>query len=347
MRSLRLLPIFLTSVTSFHTRIEQQPIPNPVPDQMIPVSTDINPPNAVTDIPPIGLGTWELRVSPENTTDAVAYAIEAGYRHIDAAMAYNNQEAVGKGIHKGLKKAGLKREDIWVTSKLWNDNHGTFEAVETDFNKTLSLLNLTYLDLYHMHWPIGHSPDNSTFDYLTTWNSMTQLLSTNRVRHLGICNFAPEQLRVLTTSSTVKPYSHQFELHLYLPQPWWLSWHKRLGIKVTAYSPLGNMNPVYHDRLPKGQPKLLNHTIVKDIAKRRGCAPAQVVLAWNLQRGVDSVIPKSSHPQWIDENLRAWECRLLEKDFSKLEGLGEEWESRFNNPSKNWGVQLFKGLDGL
>ncbi|KAF1836046.1 Aldo/keto reductase, partial [Decorospora gaudefroyi] len=300
--------------------------------------------------PAIGFGTWNLKESQENTTIAVAIAIEKGYRQIDCAAAYGNEQAVGKGIHKGLEKAGLKRAQIWVTSKLWNDHHAS-DRVEAGLNQTLQDLNLDYLDLYLMHWPVGKGPDDKKyhFDYLDTWHAMSELLKSGRVRHIGVSNFSPDQLKDLLKHSHVKPAVHQMELHPYLPQSKWVRAHQAHGIAVTAYSPLGNMNPTYGDRARRSvttqskAPLLLENEMIKDIAGKRDCTAAQVVLAWGMSRGT-SVIPKSKHETYIKENLGAKRCGLETDDLAKIDELGED-PVRFNNPGRTWGVHLFEGLD--
>jgi alcohol dehydrogenase (NADP+) len=225
------------------------------------------------------------------------------------------------------------------------------DRVEFGLNQTLKDLDLDYLDLFLMHWPVGKGPNDKKyhFDYLSTWNAMSKLLDTGRVRHIGISNFAPAQLKDLIKNSKVKPAVHQMELHPYLPQAKWIRIHQAHGISVTAYSPLGNMNPTYGDRSRRSAttqskaPILLEHQVVLDIAKERDCTPAQVVLAWGMSRGT-SVIPKSKHEGYIKENLGANECVLEEQDLQRVGDIGDE-PVRFNNPGKGWGVKLYEGLD--
>lgn len=175
---------------------------------------------------------------------------------------------------------------------------------------------------------------------------MTKLLATKKVRHIGVSNFSPTQLTALLASHPRnKPYAHQLETHPYLPQDGFLATHKTLGIHVTAYSPLGNMNPTYtswrKERAAEAVPPLLDNDIVKSIAEDRDCTPAQVALAWGMKRGT-SVIPKSKHEDRIIENYETVEkCRLEKSDFKRLEELPVK---RFNNPSKAWGVPLYDGL---
>ncbi|APA15860.1 hypothetical protein sscle_15g106300 [Sclerotinia sclerotiorum 1980 UF-70] len=309
--------------------------------------------------PLIGFGTWNLNISPENTTETVAYAIEIGYRQIDCAAAYQNEVDVGRGIKEGLKRAGLKREDIWITSKLWNDHHGDYENVEKGLNQTLKDLGLDYLDLYLMHWPIGFAPDGTkNLDHVQTYKSLISLPK-SRVRNIGVSNFSPLQLKNVVSTGTI-PYTHQMELHPYLQQSAWVATHKALGIKMTAYSPLGNTNPTYHSSSSSSSPSssssskdqketippLLQNEILNEIAQSRNCTPAQVALKWNIGRGI-SVIPKSSHKQWIEENLQAENCELTHSDLTKLRFVGRKWLRRFNDPGEDWGVRLFEGLEGV
>ncbi|KAI9642625.1 hypothetical protein NHQ30_009430 [Ciborinia camelliae] len=375
---LRLVLTLSLSLTTTHAL----QIPPQHPIAIAPASSSSSPTPSLPQ-PLMGFGTWNLNLSPENTTEAVAYAIEIGYRHIDCAGRYLNEVDVGRGIKEGLKRAGLKREDLWVTSKLWNDRHGDYENVERGLNQTLHDLDLEYLDLYLMHWPIGFSPDGTKhLDHVQTYRSLISLPQT-RVLHIGVSNFSPLQLKNVI-STGVPPYIHQMELHPYLQQSAWVATHKALGIKMTAYSPLGNTNPTYHSsssssssspsssssspsssssspssssfplqkidaenvNVNEKAPPLLQNKILQDIAARRNCTPAQVALKWNMGRGI-SVIPKSSHKEWIWENFHAQNCQLTHVDLTKLRFVGRKWLSRFNNPGEDWGVRLFEGLDGV
>ncbi|KAF2225111.1 NADP-dependent oxidoreductase domain-containing protein [Elsinoe ampelina] len=298
--------------------------------------------------PLLGFGTWNL--DRENATEAVSYALQTGYRHIDCAAAYRNEKLVGKGIKDGLRKADLWREDIWVTSKLWNDHHDP-KLVPLALDQTLKDLGLSYLDLYHMHWPVSSPPSttNTTISYLPTWLAMEKLLRTRKVRYIGISNFSPAQLDHLLTHSTVPPAVHQMELHPYLQQRDWIAYHSMRGIHVTAYSPLGGTNPTYHngEGKPDGPVQILSNPVVKAIADKRSCTPAQVVLQWGIQRRT-SVIPKSSHKSRIEENYGhgGVPCELQREDLDLIAGLGRE-EKRYNNPSESWGVGLYEGLEGV
>ena len=223
-------------------------------------------------------------------------------------------------------------------------SHGNASLAEEALTKTLKDLGLDYLDLYLMHWPVGISPDGtlSGDDYVETWKSMISLPK-QKARQIGICNFAPEQLTKLIGKTGVKPFSHQMEMHPYLPQTAWVAAHKSLGIAITAYSPLGNSNPGYKHDFP---PSLLRNEILVDIAGRTGCTTAQIALKWGMERGT-SVIPKSAHEDHIVENFKAGECELSAGDLKKVDGLKAKYLTRFLNPSKQWGVKLFEGLEGV
>ncbi|KAL3417764.1 aldo/keto reductase [Phlyctema vagabunda] len=294
--------------------------------------------------PPIGFGTWNLALSPENTTEAVSLAIQAGYRQIDGAAIYRNEKAVGKGIREGLQKAKISRDEIWVTSKLWNDHHGDAALAEEALNKTLEDLGLEYLDLYLMHWPVGVAPETepAPLNYIQTWKSMIALPK-EKVLNIGISNFSPAQLTDIIAKTGVKPSVHQMEMHPYLPQSSWLATHEALGIAVTAYSPLGNSNPTYRpgDGSP---PPLLKNDLILEVASDANCTAAQVALAWGVGRGT-SVIPKSAHEVHFSENFRALQCELSVENTAKLDLLSAKYLARFSNPSQKWGVRLFEGLE--
>ncbi|KAL8706093.1 MAG: hypothetical protein Q9225_007982 [Loekoesia sp. 1 TL-2023] len=305
-------------------------------------------------IPSLGFGTWNLDKS--NASEAVSAALQAGYRHLDCATVYGNQKEVGKGIADGLKKAGLNRSDIWVTSKLWNDHRFYSHdpaLVPEALDDTLSDLGLDYLDLWLMHWPVASSQGKTKLDYLDTsiaeilfrqaWHAMEKLHETDKLRNIGVSNFSPVQLGDLIANCNIKPAVHQFEAHPYLPQSQWINSHVILGIQVTAYSPFANTNPTYKPG-DDDPPLLLTNTDLLAIAAERGCTAAQVALVWGMSRGT-SVIPKSSHVDHIKENFGALDCKLDYEDLDRIDDLSKKYLKRFNNPSKGYGVKLFEGLE--
>lgn len=302
-------------------------------------SSDRAEPLTLDAIPLLGFGTWNLK--EKNTSEAVSWAIQVGYRHIDCAAIYGNEEEVGKGIADGLQKVGLKRENLWITSKLWNDHHAP-EAVKEALDVSLTKLGLDYLDLYHMHWPVssGAGGKNQIY-YLKTWEAMSEQLKAGKTRHIGVSNFSPAQLEDLLNNTSTPPQVHQFEVHPYLQQTEFLDWHSKRGIHVTAYSPLGGTNPTYKEG-DKPEP-LLRSTTVNKIAAKRGCTPAQVALQFGISRGT-SVIPKSVKKDHIESNFNATRCVLKKQDFKKLADLGA-YHHRYNNPAKSWDVPLYEGLE--
>jgi len=167
-------------------------------------------------------------------------------------------------------------------------------------------------------------------------------LPKEKVLNIGISNFSPAQLTEIIAKTGVTPFAHQMELHPYLPQSTWIATHKSLGISVTAYSPLGGTNPIYHPG--KETPPLLKNDVLLEIAGKTHCTPAQVALAWGIKRGT-SVIPKSAHEDHFVENLEALQCDLGIKDLAKIDLLAKKYLTRFSNPSKSWGVKLFEGLE--
>ncbi|KAK4503079.1 hypothetical protein PRZ48_006506 [Zasmidium cellare] len=311
------------------------------PPEQIPISPIESPTEPLTldAIPLLGFGTWNLK--EKNTSEAVSWAIQTGYRHIDAAAIYGNEVEVGKGIRDGLLRTGLQREHLWITSKLWNDKHDP-NLVESGLDASLHKLGLTYLDLYHMHWPVADTLfSGKKISYRDTWGAMILQQQKGKTRHIGVANFSPAQLQDLLNHTSVPPAVHQFELHPYLQQNEWIEWHKNHSIHVTAYSPLAGTNPTYDES--DGPTPLLKEKHIHKIAKKRGCTPAQVVLQWGILRGT-SVIPKSIHKDYISSNFHATECELKKKDLEKVDKLGKE-HHRYNNPSKSWKVDLYQGLE--
>nr|POE79947.1 putative oxidoreductase c26f1.07 [Quercus suber] len=305
--------------------------------EQVPLEAAITYTNPET-IPKLGFGTWNLDKS--NATEAVSWAIQTGYRHIDCAAIYGNEKEVGRGIADGLLKTGLRRQDLWITSKLWNDHHGR-NAVQSAIEKTLQDLGVGYLDLYHMHWPVSSGVfGGNTIEYRETWGAMELMVVHGKTTHIGVSNFSPYQLEHLLNHTSTKPAVHQFETHAYLQQPDFLAWHEKHGIHVTAYSPLGGTNPTYDagDLTP-----LLKNDVIAKVARKRSCTPAQVALAWGLSRGT-SVIPKAQRQDHIVENFNATLCALTAKDLHKIEKLGKE-HHRYNNPSKSWKLELYEGLE--
>ncbi|EXJ66395.1 uncharacterized protein A1O5_10547 [Cladophialophora psammophila CBS 110553] len=297
----------------------------------------------IKEIPQLGLGLWNSK--DEDATKAVEYAFKAGYRHLDSAAAYGNEDFVGRTLNSS---ASPRREKYWITSKLWNTAHRP-KLVRPALEKTLSDLQVPYLDLYLMHWPVAFLPnqdpgrtvvdqDTSIHD---TWAAMEELVRANLTRHIGVSNFSPRQLDDLLAKCKIRPAAHEFETHPYLQQQEFVDWHLKNNITVIAYSPLANMNPTYNGKYPD-LPPILEDPFWTDLASKKNVTPAQAILAWGRQRGT-IVIPKSVHQDRIVENLGSMNVTFTDKEMTMT--TEQDKRSRFNNPSKSWGVELFEGLD--
>ncbi|ORY77579.1 NADP-dependent oxidoreductase domain-containing protein [Leucosporidium creatinivorum] len=284
-------------------------------------------------IPAVGLGTWNS--APGQVRTAVATAIAAGYRHIDCAAIYQNESEVGQGI----KDAGVAREKLWLTSKLWNSSHSP-ERVELALDETLKNLGVSYLDLYLMHWPVafakGKREDGKpnidwalTEDPLPTWRALEALVESGKVKHIGISNFTIGRAKRLLAQAKIKPVVNQVELNLRCAQPELVAWSKANGILLEAYSPLGST----------GAPQLEDE-VVQEIAKAHKVDPANVLISWQIQRGL-VVLPKSVTPSRIKSNFQ--DVELTSAEVDKLEARAKELgESRTVDPSKGWGVKIFE-----
>jgi diketogulonate reductase-like aldo/keto reductase len=251
--------------------------------------------NGVT-MPQLGFGVFQ--VPDEETTAAVAEALRAGYRSIDTAKVYGNEEGVARAIHE----SGIPREDLFVTTKLWNDDHG-YDATMRAFDASRDRLGLDQLDLYLVHWP---TPERD--DYVQTWRAFEKLLADGVVRAVGVSNFHPAHLRRIVDETGTVPSVNQIELHPYLQQAELRGLHGDLGIVTEAWSPLA-----------KGGDLLGEHAVVT-MAEKHGRTPAQVVIRWHLQLG-NVVIPKSVTPSRIRENLAVFDFDLDTDDLARMSTL--------------------------
>ena len=279
-------------------------------------------------MPALGLGTWKSK--PEEMYNTVKTAISLGYRHIDCAAIYGNEIEIGQALADCIQEGLVKREDLWITSKLWCSSHG-LENVEPALQKTLNDLQLDYLDLYLIHWPVAFKsgvvlPDTGD-DFISleelpiaeTWRGMENSVEKGLCHHIGVSNFSIKKLRDLLKIAKIKPEMNQIELHPYLQQNKMLEFCKESGIFITAYSSLGSSDRP--DNLKTNEePILLQNPVIINIAKKHNCSNAQILLAWGLQRGT-SVIPKSVNPQRLQENLAADEINLSDDEMAEIAKL--------------------------
>ncbi|MBG0829912.1 aldo/keto reductase [Planomonospora sp. ID67723] len=247
-------------------------------------------------MPRLGFGVW--RVPGGEAAAAVSAALEAGYRSVDTAKLYRNEEGVGRAI----RASGVPREELFVTTKLWNDDHG-YDAALRAFDASMDRLGLDYLDLYLIHWPVP-AQDR----YVETWKALERLHAEGRVRAVGVSNFTVETLDRLLGEAGVVPAVNQIELHPMLPQAELRRYHAERGIVTEAWSPLGQ---------GRG---LLAEPVLAKLAAKHGRSPAQVVLRWHLQLG-NVVIPKSVTPSRIAENIDVFGFALDPEDMAALAAL--------------------------
>jgi 2,5-diketo-D-gluconate reductase A len=252
--------------------------------------------NDGTEIPQLGFGVW--RVPNEDSIPAVAKALAVGYRHIDTAALYRNEQGVGEAV----RASGVPREEIFVTTKVWPSDYGR-EAAPAAFEASLRRLDLEYVDLLLLHWP---APGRDL--YVETWQALERLAADDdRVRAIGVSNFNDQHLRRLVAETETVPALNQVELHPTLTQADLRATHRELGVATEAWSPLGQSDD-------------LRHPTIAAIADRVGRTPAQVVIRWHLQIG-NIVIPKSVTPSRIEENVAVFDFELADEDVAAIEGL--------------------------
>ncbi len=300
-----------------------------------------------TRFPSIGLGTW--KIPDELTPGVIRDAVEIGYRHFDCACDYGNEAAVGKGLRAALKEGLCGRDDLWVTSKLWNTYHEA-RHVRAACERSLRDLGLDELDLYLVHFPIAlayvpfeeryppgwlHDPEAEApamklieVPYAETWAAMEDLQRSGLVKRIGVCNLNISLLRDLLATCEIRPAVHQVEMHPYLTQARLLRFCQNEKIAVTAFSPFGAGSYVPLGMAESGDSVLLD-PVVTGIAAAHECSPARVVLRWAVQRGTVA-IPKSQSPEHLRENLDVFSFALGESEMAALDGLDRH--QRYNDP---------------
>lgn len=275
-------------------------------------------------MPAIGLGTWKIR--PEETFETVLNAIRMGYRHIDCASTYGNEKEIGQALRELMEEGTVRREDLWMTSKLPNTAHRP-DDVRPALVKSLHDLGLSYLDMYLVHWPIAlqkgvwiprkpeHFISPGELSLEETWRAMESLLDAGLVRRIGVSNFSIEKLKNLE-NARIPPAVNQIELHPYLQQKPMLEYCRMNKIHLTAYAPLGSGDRPKPLK-KKDEPVLLADPVIHQIAETHQATPAQVLLGWGIQRGT-AVLAKSVHPVRLKENLEAMSIRLSSDEMHQI-----------------------------
>jgi D-xylose reductase len=299
------------------------------------------------DLPAVGLGLW--KVERHQAARTVQDAIEAGYRHFDCACDYGNEAEVGEGLQQVLHSGTCRREELWVTSKLWNTYHAA-EHVRLAVERSLADLRLDYLDLYLIHFPLAHKyvpfdtryppgwfhdPDAARprvelarVPIAETWRAMEELVRARLVRSIGVCNFNTSLLRDLLTYAQIAPAVLQVEMHPFLAQEKLLRFCKEQRIVVTAFSPLGAASYVSLGMAGANE-SALEQPVVREAARLHGKTPAQVLLRWGVQRGT-AVIPKTTRPERLRENLAIFDFELAPEEMKAITALDRN--RRFNDP---------------
>ena len=300
------------------------------------------------NLPAVGFGLW--KIDKPDTANLVHAAVEAGYRHLDSAADYGNEKEAGEGIKSALAAGLCQREELWVTSKLWNTYHKP-ENVRAACEKTLSDLGLDYLDLYLIHFPIAlkfvdfdvRYPPEWFFDpdaevprmeidpvpLHQTWAAMEDLKESGLVKHIGVCNYNSALLHDLMAYAKQKPEVLQVEAHPYLSQERLIKLAQNYGMTVTAFSPLGALSYVSLDMAAENE-SVLETDAVKTAAARLGKTPAQVVLRWGVQRGT-AIIPKTARKERLKENLALFDFELSAEEMQAISALNSN--RRFNDPA--------------
>lgn len=283
-------------------------------------------------MPIVGLGTWKSEKG--EVYNAVCEAIRMGYRHIDCAPIYDNEKEVGQAIKDCIADGLVKREELWITSKLWNSNHDR-ENVLPGLQKTLEDLNIKYLDLFLIHWPVSLKPGTafpkSVNDFIApeympieeTWKGMEEVLEQGLARHIGLSNFNVQKVENLLSNCNYMPEVNQVEMHPFLQQKKlveFCNWHH---IHLTAYSPLGSRDQKKLVK-PVNEPDLFDEPAILGISENHRVTPAQILIAWSVMRNI-AVIPKSVNKERLLQNLRAAEIMLTSDEMDRISELEKNY----------------------
>ena len=266
--------------------------------------------NDGASIPQLGLGVWQ--VEPDVTAKVVGWAIEAGYRAIDTAEGYNNEEGVGEAI----KSAGIPRDQLFITSKLRNGGHARDQALKS-FDDTMKALQLDWLDMFLIHWPVPGQDK-----YVEAWKTLIELQQQGRIKSIGVSNFNQDHLERIIGETGVTPVVNQIELHPYFTQDDKRGYLKTKNIHIESYSPLGSG-------------AVLKDETIKSIGQAHGKSVAQVIVRWHIQQG-NIVIPKTTHKDRMKENFDVFDFELSDDEMKTIAGLDKGEEGRTgSNPATN------------
>ena len=274
--------------------------------------------NNGVDIPALGFGVWQMEDLKE-CENAVIKAIQTGYRMIDTAAIYQNETAVGTAV----KNSGVDRDELFITSKVWVQDHG-YEKAKSAFQRTLNRLQMDYLDMYLIHWPYG--------DFLGTWKALEELYKEGKIKAIGVCNFTVEKLEELKANSTVLPVINQIELHPVFQQKELQVYDRENNIITQPWSPLGN-----------GNANLLSNAELKTIAEKYNKTVAQVILRWHLQEGF-VVIPKSVTPSRIEENFNVFDFELTADEMNVVRSLDTGKRLFFDPKDPEWEQKMLNAV---
>ena len=263
------------------------------------------------EIPQLGFGVWQ--VPPAETKKAVLQAFEIGYRHIDTAQMYRNEQPVGEAV----RESGLDRGDVFITSKLNNGFHAHDDAIAA-FDKSLDRMGLDHLDLFLIHWPLP----GIDIDFVETWGALEEIYASGRAKAIGVSNFQPSHLRRVVQEGTVVPAVNQIEVHPFLTQDEARAVNAEHGVATEAWSPLA-------------QGLVVDSPVIAGIAKTYDKSPAQVALRWTLQRG-DIVFPKSVTPERIKENFELFDFELSDADMGLISALNNDQRTGPDPDEFNW-----------
>lgn len=283
--------------------------------------------NNGVEMPQVGLGVWKVPLT--ETAKMVATAIKNGYCLLDTAKQYGNEAGVGQGLQEGLQATGKSRQDLFLTTKIFNGDQGDYDRLRKSFNKQLQDLQTDYVDLLLLHWPVFGK-------YNTSWQALEDIYRDGQARAIGICNFDIPHLTDLLNHAQIKPMVNQIEFNPRIHQPDTVAFCQDNKIQLEAWSPLGN-----------GQ--LLNNPVILKIAKNKGKTPAQVELRWEIQQGF-VVIPKSSHASRMRENMTVFDFQLNADEMEEIAELDQEkhaiWYDKFKWSGNPDGVDDYVAHDG-